>query len=349
MKNKPLISFCIATYKRQFFLGKTVQSILNQGYENIEIIVSDNDPTGSAEIVVKSFKSKKIKYYKNKKNLGMVKNFNNAFSHAKGDFITFVADDDPVEKNMLDTLLKLYAEYPTADSFFGACNVYIQDDTTAKLYGLKKGITSLQSKIKKKDEISVYDKDNFLENFLNYKVLSYFLWSTGFVSKKLVKEIGGMPDYGSPFLTDYVYICLVGSLGKMVVINKPLGRQTLHYNNFGRTIENLSTLPDAVKGFHRKLNPFINRYKLKKSYENFITNWVVDDLVEVFTFSKKSETEIEKKLLFTVYTKISNQFPYFKKREFELMSKIYFPSIFIPYWKVVSRIKRKVNYLLFNH
>src|SRR5437763_1238803 len=107
MNKNPVISFCIATYNREEFLKSTIQSILNQKYDNIEIIISDNDPNGSAENVVKQFKSRNILYHKNRTNIGTVKNFNKAFSLSHGDFIVFVSDDDPLDKNMLSTLIGL--------------------------------------------------------------------------------------------------------------------------------------------------------------------------------------------------------------------------------------------------
>lgn len=346
MNKTPLISFCIATYKRKEFLRKTILSILNQNYNNVEIIISDNDSKGSAESIAKSFHSNKIKYYKNKINIGMVKNFNKALSFANGDFVTFVADDDPVSNEMLRTLIKLYRQYPDANSFFGASSVNIVDNKIAKLYGFKMGINSLQSKLKEKNEITIYKPNNFLKEFLNYNVVSYFLWSSGFVRTSLVRKIGGMPDYNSPFLTDYTYICLIGSLGKMVVINKPLAVQTLHENNFGREMKNITTLPYALNGFYNLLNPYIRKYNLKHSCETFISNWTIDHIIDTLNFSNKIGKNIDKNDLINIYYSIEKNFPFFKTREFEFKSKLYYPAIFLPFWKLISRIKRKFRYVM---
>jgi len=59
------------------------------------------------------------------------------------------------------------------------------------------------------------------------------LWSTGIVEREIALKIGGMPDYGSPFLTDFSYMLLAGAEKGFVAVNTPLGCQVVHGENSG--------------------------------------------------------------------------------------------------------------------
>ena len=106
MKNKPLISIIVPAYKNYHYIYETLDSILAQDYSNIEIIITDdasNDFDKKAvEEYLKNKSNKNIKRFlvhQNPKNLGTVKNLNNAIKLSKGDYITFLAADDVLYNN----------------------------------------------------------------------------------------------------------------------------------------------------------------------------------------------------------------------------------------------------------
>ena len=63
---KPLISFCISTFNRETFLREQIQLLLKQTFTDFDIVISDNDPQGSALKAVEKFNNPKIKYFSNK-------------------------------------------------------------------------------------------------------------------------------------------------------------------------------------------------------------------------------------------------------------------------------------------
>ena len=93
---QPLVSFCLTTYKRADHLFNTLQSISKQSFTDYEVIVSDNDPGRSGEIVTNRVDDDKFKYYSNEQNLGMKKSFNKSLERSSGQYIVMIADDDPV-------------------------------------------------------------------------------------------------------------------------------------------------------------------------------------------------------------------------------------------------------------
>lgn len=88
-----LVSIIIPTYNRTDYLDLTIQLVLNQTYQNIEIIViDDGTPNNNNEVLCKKFG--KVKYIKIENSGGPAKPRNIGIREAKGKYIAFVDDDD---------------------------------------------------------------------------------------------------------------------------------------------------------------------------------------------------------------------------------------------------------------
>jgi glycosyltransferase involved in cell wall biosynthesis len=93
----PQVSIIIPTFNRKDMLKRNIDHALKQDYPNVEIIVSDDcSADGTDEMVMKEYMNeKKVKYYRNEKNIGQTLNCQKAFySLAKGKYCLFVNDDD---------------------------------------------------------------------------------------------------------------------------------------------------------------------------------------------------------------------------------------------------------------
>ena len=98
---KPLVSVIMNCFNGDKFLKRSVESVLNQSYKNIELIFWDNLSTDKSEIIIKKFKDKRIKYFKSKKFLTLYNARNFAVKKARGNFISFLDTDDWWKKNKL--------------------------------------------------------------------------------------------------------------------------------------------------------------------------------------------------------------------------------------------------------
>jgi len=92
-KNDKKISVIISSYNREKYIGIAIDSVLNQTYKNVEIIVIDDCSTDNTEEYLKKYKDK-IRYYKNEKNCGCGISRKRGMEYAKGDYIIFLDDDD---------------------------------------------------------------------------------------------------------------------------------------------------------------------------------------------------------------------------------------------------------------
>lgn len=103
----PLISVALATYNGEKYIKDQINSILNQTYKNIEIIICDDNSIDKTYSILTSFqKIHFIKIFRNKSNLGYIKNFEKVLSLCSGDYIAFCDQDDIWLPNKLELLFK---------------------------------------------------------------------------------------------------------------------------------------------------------------------------------------------------------------------------------------------------
>ena len=98
-----LISVIIPYYKKKEYIISSINSVLNQTYKNLEIIIIYDDPNKEDLNLLKKIKKKdkRIKIYINKKNLGAGRSRNKGIKLSKGIFVAFLDSDDLWKKNKL--------------------------------------------------------------------------------------------------------------------------------------------------------------------------------------------------------------------------------------------------------
>lgn len=90
------VTVCIPTYNYGNYIAETIDSILSQKYSDFELLIIDDCSKDQTAQVVESYAEKdpRIRFITNKVNLGMVENWNECLSQAKGEYIKFVFGDD---------------------------------------------------------------------------------------------------------------------------------------------------------------------------------------------------------------------------------------------------------------
>jgi glycosyltransferase involved in cell wall biosynthesis len=106
------VSIILPTYNRKLLLGRAIQSILDQSYQNFEIIVVDDCSSDNTDKFVKSIKDKRIQYIQLKKRKGANIARNTGIKAAKGDYIAFQDSDDVWLDRKLEKQMKAFKESP---------------------------------------------------------------------------------------------------------------------------------------------------------------------------------------------------------------------------------------------
>lgn len=110
MKN-PIISIIVPVYNAQNYIEKCLNSILEQDMEDFEIIVvNDASEDDTINILKKYAKNKQIVLINNEENLGTGESRNKGILFARGKYISFVDNDDWVEKNYFSSMVKKMEE-----------------------------------------------------------------------------------------------------------------------------------------------------------------------------------------------------------------------------------------------
>ena len=99
-----LISVVMGSFNDQYSISSTIESILNQTYQNWEFIIIDDNSTDDTQKIIESFlkDESRIKFYKNRENIGLAATLNRAISISKGDFIARMDADDISLNNRLE-------------------------------------------------------------------------------------------------------------------------------------------------------------------------------------------------------------------------------------------------------
>ena len=104
---EPLVSVIIPTYNRALILKETIQSVLEQTYERLELIVIDDGSTDDTQAVVDGFKDERIIYIK-QEHKGLPSARNKGIENAKGEYIAFLDSDDMWLPEKIDKQLKIF-------------------------------------------------------------------------------------------------------------------------------------------------------------------------------------------------------------------------------------------------
>lgn len=92
-------------FNAEKYIDKALASILNQTYQNWELLISDDASTDRTIDLISQFSDPRIKCFHNEKNLGYLYTWNKLMKEAVGEFITFQDADDLCAKNRIEVLL----------------------------------------------------------------------------------------------------------------------------------------------------------------------------------------------------------------------------------------------------
>jgi len=135
-KNNPLITVYITNYNYERYIGKSISSVLEQSYQNFELIIIDDGSTDNSGKIINSFNDPRIVLKIFNKNIGLNKSNNIAIKKSKGKYIIRLDADDYFEKNALKIFINHIAKNKETSLIYP--DYYIIDENGMKLSRVKR-------------------------------------------------------------------------------------------------------------------------------------------------------------------------------------------------------------------
>lgn len=283
-QEKALISVIIPVYKVEKYVEKCIQSVINQTYENLQIIlVDDGSPDNCGKICDEYAKKDHRIEVIHKSNGGLSDARNKGLEIAKGEYIGFVDSDDYIEADMYEVLYNLLKQYNADVSI---CNFYTVSQGKISIKNAENGIKE-------------YNRIEILKEILLDKNIQSYAWNKLY-KKELFDEIKypigkKYEDIGTTFF-------LLEKCNKVVVTGKSeyyyINRQDSIVNNVTE-----STITDYIELIIQRYDYIEENIKELSSYNKDYLKRIlktaekdIKSLNEVGDYTKKKYEELYNKV-----------------------------------------------------
>ena len=111
---QPLVSICVPTHDRAEALERGFNSILNQDYSSVEILISDNCSTDGTETLCRQVAASdhRVRYFRHPRNIGLYGNHNFCIDQARGEFLCFFHDHDERDPGFISEYIFFLNQHP---------------------------------------------------------------------------------------------------------------------------------------------------------------------------------------------------------------------------------------------
>lgn len=176
-KNEDLISVIVPVYNVKEYLERCINSIINQTYKKLEIIIVDDGSTDGSSVICDTYKEKdsRIKVF-HKKNGGLSDARNYGMKYATGEYIAFCDSDDFVDKKMYEILYNNLTEN-NADISITNYYKFSRDEEITDNYDYYKN-----------NKVTVYDKIDMFNHLFDDYLLSMVAWNKLY-KRELLKNL----------------------------------------------------------------------------------------------------------------------------------------------------------------
>lgn len=115
----PTVSVIIPSYNHERFIEECIQSVLNQTFQDFEIIITDDASIDQTVELIEQFKDSRIKLFRHLKNKGASIAANNCITHAQGKYIAMLSSDDAWYPEKLEIQVEYLEQHPEIGAVFG--------------------------------------------------------------------------------------------------------------------------------------------------------------------------------------------------------------------------------------
>jgi glycosyltransferase involved in cell wall biosynthesis len=115
MTRSPCVSICLPVFNGQRFIGEAITSTLDQTFEDLELVISDNASTDGTPDLCREVAGRdhRVRYVRAELNRGLAWNFNRAFELARGRFVVWIGHDDVMARDFIRRCIEGLSQNPS--------------------------------------------------------------------------------------------------------------------------------------------------------------------------------------------------------------------------------------------
>ena len=224
---RPIISICIPVYNGEQYLRESLDSVIDQTYKELEILLIDDCSSDQSMAIAKEYQSRdtRIRIVENEQNLGLVGNWNRCIEMATGDWVKFQFQDDVMDPETIEKMIRMATE--------NSLRLVLTDRMYVAESDLKSRIVRNYDKVKKlsdyvfetrvvsaKEMIRITNKDVFKYNFLGEPILGLI--------RKDVFDFYGVFDKRLKQIVDFEFWLRISTNEPVGFINEKLHSFRVH-------------------------------------------------------------------------------------------------------------------------
>lgn len=238
----PLISFVVTSFNYEKYIVKTLESIKNQSYENIEIIIVDDNSEDDSVAKVKEFiqQNSQIQMIliEQSENNGQMASIQAGLAQCKGQFVCFIDSDDILVKDYAKTLIRIHLSSSVA--FVSGQLIEIgENDEIHTTYSISSFHKEKSNELKSLDDLLKIDIDNVDFKTLTLKDAPFGGWYWSAMSANMFRKsaLDLFMSYDTPqnwkICPDKFILNFCHLIGGSVIVYAPIVGYRRHGQNAG--------------------------------------------------------------------------------------------------------------------
>lgn len=219
--NTPLVSVVIPCYNHDNFVKKSIQSVIDQTYQNIELIIIDDgskdDSISKIEDMVPECKQRFSRFeFRHRPNKGLSATLNEALEWCDGKYFALLASDDFIVPHKTSVQVEFLEQHPDVNAIFSGVKLVDNDNQEISTSIRQPGFYTFERIIMNKHD---------------------FPAATQLLRLDAVREVGGYnPDIA---LEDWYMWLKLSEIGKIYYLDDVLGAYRQHDTNFSANIDKM--------------------------------------------------------------------------------------------------------------
>lgn len=266
-----MISVIIPSYNHEKYIGKCINSVINQTFKDWELIIIDDGSKDTSNTIIESYKDDRIIHVK-QENAGAHNAINRGLSLAKGNYLTILNSDDEFLPTRFEECIKIFEKDNLIDFISSWINVV---DENSKVLGVKEAWKNMNPWQIENQNLTFLNSNDYCLNALMANFVS--TTSNMIFRKKIYDEIGGMRNLR--FAHDWDFLLRVCEKYNCFNLEIPLinyrihGTNTISSNRKWMLFEVCWMMASNIDRFATKLLPSFSHEILKNNSLNLLESF----------------------------------------------------------------------------